>query len=608
MGILNPWALLLSSLIPILIAFYFFRKQREKQSVSALFLWEQAINDRQSNKIWDRLHNNLLLILQLIILFLLIFATLRPYIYQQGIQGDELVIILDSSASMMAEELQQTRWESAKEEVLSQIEKLTSQQSVTIIEANQNPSYLTLHESNHKLAMNVIDHLEVSYQKPNWESAIQLAVASLSNQSGVIQLYSDQFKENILSEGFKKSSIPLEVKNIGQGLDNLSLRSFGVRKEGSTVSAVVQVENESGAPIETTIVIQNNSSILEEKKITIQPNDVVTESFEGLPETDMYKAEIQPKDSYTLDNAQYALLDTQKEITVYTSGNIHPYVTQALRSMGIEPVTIPEESLRETTRTDGVYLLFHVEEKNWPTGPKLVFSPQKNGTFQIGDKIDLEYKLASTGIDSSILQYVDLSEVYLSKLYSVGDFQQFIPLIKSGEHPVLLRGKVEGQPTLLFPFDIEDSDWPLHVSFPILLQNSIQYLSATNQSLGYFSPGEKVEVVLQPSTEAAWVQNDRGEILSNVQERNRIMNVPNQPGLYELVEQENNQKSSRSFIVNLEHNDRSTAVYPSFQIKGENKVEKDYFNRVEVWRWLGILILIILLVEWEVYRRGIAVR
>lgn len=66
----------------------------------------------------------LLLILQLIILAALVFALARPFLPTPSIISGSVVVLLDASASMLATDVEPTRFDAAKAEVAQLINDL----------------------------------------------------------------------------------------------------------------------------------------------------------------------------------------------------------------------------------------------------------------------------------------------------------------------------------------------------------------------------------------------------------------------------------------------------------------------------------------------------
>src|SRR2546421_980327 len=87
------WALPLSGVIVLM---YILKLRRKDVVVSSTFLWRQVIRDVQANAPFQKLRKNLLLLLQLIVATLIIFALTRPFVRSYGRSGRNIVVIVDT--------------------------------------------------------------------------------------------------------------------------------------------------------------------------------------------------------------------------------------------------------------------------------------------------------------------------------------------------------------------------------------------------------------------------------------------------------------------------------------------------------------------------------
>lgn len=128
MSFLAPWAGIIAAgiAVPVLVSLYFLKLRRKPIAVPSTLLWRKSIQDLQVNAPFQRIRNNLLLWLQLLVLALLLIALARPTQRAAVEPGQRLVIVVDHSASMNTQDSPggSTRLEEAKSRALALIDSL----------------------------------------------------------------------------------------------------------------------------------------------------------------------------------------------------------------------------------------------------------------------------------------------------------------------------------------------------------------------------------------------------------------------------------------------------------------------------------------------------
>jgi len=630
MSFISPAALGLSIILPIIIAMYFLKLRRMERTVSSIYLWEQIIRDLEANTPWQRLRNNLLLILQLLFLIVLIFAIARPFSWTEGASGLSLIIILDTSASMAAIDVQPNRIEEAKNQAYRLVEELPKGALVTVIEAGEKPAVKISSSNDLKNIRQAIQNIRAGTSGCNLGVAIQLASAIASRQiDAQIIVLSDG---NVTlparsSVNGKVSYMPIGVSDENQAIELLSLQAI---PGSNSLAAFAQIVNYSDMDVERRIAIYSDGNMSGVYDLDLPPNGEQSVLLEELPiETNHVEARLlsndQTKDYLPIDD-RAVTIHRQTDpytVTLITQGNI--FLETALTLLpGLSINSITPEEATSFPNSELVILDNYVPiTTSLPAGNLLFIAPPQSTQYFVTDgAIPSPIPRAS---DSSskilpLITYVNLDEVNILDSVRINLPTWAQPVIVSddierggGEIPLLFIGENDGRRIAVLSFDLHHSDLPLQVAFPILLANLIQWLTpgqggnvpiqvASGSAVAFSIPpgslliDESHLTIIRPDGSVMRLETSDGQV---------IFSDTNQLGLYK-INMGNDQ--SFEFVVNL-FSPQESSIRPnqSLSIVGTNSSEETsgtFRSRREWWRWGVAFALIFLILEWLVYNRS----
>ena len=94
MNFLNPEALAFAVSLPILVVFYLLKRRRVAQLVSSTIIWKRFLNETQANSPFQKLRHNWLLIIQLILLALAVFALNITSLFFSGFEDVNVSLLI----------------------------------------------------------------------------------------------------------------------------------------------------------------------------------------------------------------------------------------------------------------------------------------------------------------------------------------------------------------------------------------------------------------------------------------------------------------------------------------------------------------------------------
>ena len=605
MNAINPIALLFALLAVPIVLLYLLRLQRREQHVSSTLLWQQVILDREANTLWQRLRRNLLLVLQLLTLAFLVFALTRPFFYMPSTLSGRLVVLLDGSASMRATDVSPTRFEAAKVQVRKLIDELGPENEMTLILVDGSPRALTGATSNKADLQAALEAAQPSLVSANWSAGIALAAASGGGnvgETGVTTL--------VLSDGSNADDLRLITGNaryipIGSSGDNIAISTLSLRATARGMSALVRVSNTGSTDDHVLVSLHSDTQLIDARTLNVPAGQSATWTVNGIdPRIPALHSNIEQAahDMLPIDNVAYVAntSTTARRALLLTKGN--RFLEQALSALPnlrvTRAITAPAES--DTTTYD-LYVLDSLSMTLPPRANVLLLGAQSvfttSGTFSNTAFVRAE--------EHPLLQAVDWRNVNALEVQRVNAPQWLKPIVESQGGTMLFAGEMSAGAApfgrvVLLPFELQRSDLPLQVAFPVLIANAVDWL-APPQGLNIPSSAKPGDVIALPPETIVLMPN--GQRVA-VDQRNFAQT--DQLGIYTAQYKGTNS----SFAVNFSNPAESKiAPHPDLQVGGATpsaQIMPQYSQR-EIWPWLAAGALVLLLVEWWIYQRGLPV-
>jgi len=625
MSFLTPFFLILGlAAIPI-VALYLLRLRRKDVFVSSTMLWQKLVTDREANMPWQRLRPNLLLFLQLLILAFLVLAMTRPYLPSSSLAQGNVVVLLDGSASMLAKDIEPTRFAAAKDEVSELINDLSGDDQMTLIQVGNTPTVL-LPASKDKAALR--EALNASEAQPvvaDWSSALTLAAGTAQGLP--------EPKIIILSDGGMTGDLPplpAEVVYllVGQGTENLAISALGTSESENGAQLFASVTNHGKIEQEAMINIDVDGILIESRHINVAAGDVATMIWE-LPESvDIVTARLSDNadDMLAIDDTALSIHDSgkQNKALLVTDGNI--FLETILSVLpGLDAFQVSPDLFNATNLTDE-YDLVILDGVAMPDPlPKanfLVVDPRP----ELSNQDNIESRLFSTGdiflntqitevTDNPILQFVDWDGVNIRQATRI-DAPWADSLVTSEGGPVILAGETKGRRVALLSFRLQDSDLPLQIAFPVLMANIVNWLTpgrvieSSGDSLRHVRPGDIV--TLMPVSDAVKVtilKPDDTRWSSDIGEESLIFDETGELGLYEVkfINVDGEELDGHFAVSLLATTESNIAPVKLLNIGSVTYAtsEENLAGQQELWPWLAGIGISILLMEWWIYHRGL---
>ena len=628
MSFLSPAAFWLTLLLPVIVVFYLLKLRRDERTISSTYLWQRMVRDMQANAPWQRLQRNLLLLLQLLFLIAIILAAARPFIWSEGTSSKAIILIFDISASMAATDVTPSRIEAAKVDAREMVERLPGDAHVTLITAGAQPRTLISLSADRNLTLRTIELIQIIPDGSDLGSALQIASAIARRQVDSETI--------VFSDG--NASLPqrptlpgkFRFQRYGTSDENqaIALLSLENQPGSNTLTAFAQAANYGSSPVTRRITFFADGTLVSASDLSIEAHSVqpVVVS-EILSSTQILEAVLSPplssSDYLSIDDHVYAvsrqiepsrvILVSQGNVFLETALSLIPDIDLELINPGntVDPgakLVIYDRTLPATDLLPQANLFF-------------IAPPSSTTFFTITGKIDLPIPVLGEPVDP-LVEDLDLRSVSIldSGIISLPFWAKPL-IIDSGstrpQPPLLFTGEVDNRRIAVLSFDLERSDLPLQVSFPILISRLMGWLAPglSQQIPTLVSPGEPVRLSWtstseeQNDPEARVTRPDGSSAVVDLRAENPLFNDTFQPGIYQIIFPD---QTSASFAVNL-FSPKEFEIAPgsTLSVAGvapEGSDPGQQLGKQEWWRTAGLIGLFLLMIEWFIYHRATVLR
>jgi hypothetical protein len=356
---------LLALVPPAIIALYFLKLKRQPLEVPSTYLWKKSIEDMHVNSLWQRLRQNLLMFLQLLLIALAMLALLRPGWEGTKLSGDRFIFLVDNSASMSANDVDdaKSRLEESKKLVSGLIDQMDSGMTAMIISFADTPQVVQEFTDNRRLLRERLATIEPTVRGTDLLGALDLAdglanpgritteeggaeIDVVEAQPATIYIFSDGRFEDV--KGFSLGNLqPVYVPIGSLEAENLAITGFTTRRSEEKPEerqAFVQVTNFTESPQSAVVEVKLNGEFLDAKQIEVKAGESNGAVF---PLADAPAGELTANLKYVLntpakldalrqDDTGFAALNDAKpgRVLVVTPGNVALEVALATERMG----------------------------------------------------------------------------------------------------------------------------------------------------------------------------------------------------------------------------------------------------------------------------------
>lgn len=612
MHLLAPWWwLLLVPLAGLLIVLYLLKLRRRDYVVPSVFLWEQALQDLQSNTPFQKLRKNLLLLLQLLIIIFAIAALSRPTVEWARRGGQSVVLVLDTSASMQSTDVSPSRFAAAKKAAHQAIERLGARDSMMLVSVGGTTQALTPFTNEKRTLHDAVDRVTPTDTRADMQGALLLAAGLVSDKKGRekpgIEIISDGAVPPLQQpEGM---DLPIHFIKVGKRSENVGIIVMDVRRRlsGNGFEGLVVFKNFGKTSRTFSLELSLNGKLWDAREISLRAGEQRTEALQDLPtDGSILDAKIDLQDDLLVDNEARLVLPRLDPVplVLVTPGNV--FLQTALN---LDPtVTVTERTSLPAEVPPGTLLVVDcVPLPKVPAGVStlLIGSVGSAVPGTVRETVNLP-SVADWDRRHPLLDHIDLTGLQLTSAAVLNPEHNAQVLIESDKGPVAVSVEQPGQRIVYLGWDLHRSDFPLRSSFPIFIANCLDWLTGQRQraQLVNLHTGQIIQVPLNPGTTKATLTAPDGRARQlDVDDALLTLNQLTRAGVYKLQAG----KVNRRYAVNLlDATESDLTPHDLKSQQGDQRIARGPIRtQREFWRGILLLVLVLMCVEWWVFHRRV---
>jgi hypothetical protein len=608
---LNPGMLITLATIPLLILIHTLKPKPKQIEVTNLFLWQEVLKERSSHLTFERLKKNLPLLFQILIVILAALALAKPTWMVFTSKKGNMIIVIDTSASMKAKSGTGTRFDVAREKAVELIDQRDADQKILIVDAGSKPVVKAGFLDDSNQAKSIVKSLSPSDASAELEEAIYLALS-----------FVDPSKEDFLylitdGAGGKFSAL---VKNhpkirpiiVTGGNHNIGITKFEFRQEidrNDRYEIMLAIKNFNPTPIECLVRLSVDNVPIFDSLITFEAKEkkLLIFPYSGLI-TGIARAILGIDDDFAVDNHAYLSLNASKDIWVLLVSKGNHFLEKLLEAYPNFKVNSVKEiipsSWNEQTLRHDIVIVDRMDFPKIEKGNLLLidsYSPSipilKTGHLRFPKNLDWDRK-------SPLMANVNVGGLIVEQAAILQADKQLQPVIESTQTGLMYTYEEGGLRAVLLGFDLTKSDLPLKIAFPVMMSNIINWLNPHKLEFSTLQTraGEPFDIYLDPQTNTFYTRApqdkwERQQVETNPFRYTHTRKV----GIYSISEND----KQRYFTVNLadasESDIRTTSLEQLSDKPDDPLVPEKISVQQPLWTFFLLFGCALMIIEWYLW-------
>jgi hypothetical protein len=614
---LAPAAALFALALPVVVVFYLLKRKRVVKLVSSTLLWQKFLAETQANAPFQKLRHNWLLVLQLLLLALVVFALMRPFLLDRARESRLRVLILDGSASMQATDVTPSRFDQARAEALKWVNGMRDGEQMMILLAGAGTEVKQSPTADKAALRRALASCAPADAPTRLADALKTASAFTFEKrgeetitSGEIHLFSDGAAPDL--DEVANKNLPLIYHRVGERSRNLGIVRLDVRgnpDDPAQRAIFVSVGNFSTNETRTDVELRFDGRVLETRPLDLAPTNTELLIF-TTPQTNngVFTVRLLAEDDLLADNEASIVSQIPAPVKVLLVSKGNRLLEKALKgSANVQLTTVAQ--LTDPAETFDVCVLDDVFPAVWPRVNTLAIHVANTNWFPSWSNVEappiVDWKNAHP-----LLRFVNFDNVQIAESLAVKAPSWGIPLVETSPTPVILAGELARQRLIWLGFDPLQSTWPWRISFPIFMANAVEWLNPATANSGQLllQPGKAFRLALPHAVSSAEVTLPDGKtraLTVDPQAKEVVVGDTLRQGIYRLKAGTN---ETTFCVALLDAHESDLAPKAELPLGRYGNITATNLKRAnaELWRWIALVGMVVLLFEWWWYHKRTA--
>ena len=497
MNLLAPVGLWFLVAVPAIFILYLIQSRYRPQVVASLLLWKRMARDLEAEAAWRRPRWDLLLALQLVVALLLGLALARPAVV--GGDGQRLVVVLDTSASMAARDVQPTRFAAARQQVIDLVNGAAPDTRVWLVTAGAVPRVVVENGSPSNLSP-ALDGVQPEPAAGDLATAVRIAAGLASPQAGggrhVVVVTDGAFSLDLPSQ-----PVPVSFTFVGGGPQNLAVSEVSLRRpvesadststSSSYLAGFARVVNFGSEPRATSMTILADGLAVDRSPLQVAGGSHAEATFRVPAGAQSVSVLLTEREALALDDRVdvpgYAG-STRRVTIVSDAPTTWEHVFSVVPNITTRTIHRQEYPPPDLTSDDIVVLDSMPVGESRGSGLILINPPEGNDVLSRVDMLPRVRRAVSFDPQDPLLLGLDIAPLVVRQVQRAATPAWADASVSAEDTPLIMHGRIGGQRTVVFAFDPNQSNLPQLAAFPLLMANVVDWLTPggviTSMALG----------------------------------------------------------------------------------------------------------------------------